>query len=59
MIHKIKRDEISTSTVKLEISEGKNENSQGGDGEIMTYEIVYEFMGTKKKIVPVDKGLER
>ena len=59
LIHKIKRYDNSMSLVKLEISEGKYENSKGKDDQILTYEIVSEFMGMRNKLFSVDKGLAR
>ena len=53
LIHKMKRDDLSRSPVKLESSEGKIENSEGEDDKIMKYEIVYEFMGTKNNFFSV------
>ena len=41
-----------TSPVKLESSEGKDENSEGKYDQILTYEIVSEFMSTRKKLSP-------
>ena len=59
MINKINRYDSSASPVKLESSKGKDENNEGEDGQILTYEIVSEFMGTKNKVVSVDIFLSR
>ena len=59
MINKINRYYSSTYRVKLESSKGKDENNEGEDGQILTYEMVSEFMGTKNKVLSLEKVLSR
>ena len=54
LIHKIKIYGSSPYLVKLESSQGKDDNDEGEDNQIPTYEIFSEFMVMKNKVVSVE-----